>query len=206
VKVADTPYVDANLVYGPNNVLFYTQWPVNQISQILPGDTQPASTLDGATMGITTGDSVSGFGFVPPWLAAADQPRTVTWAGGHWFHLTIGGAGPTYSLSNGQEITVLGGGPGGFAYIPEGSPGFPKPSLILSEWSADTVATYEVDDQGDPILATRADFFTAFPKPWGAYFESKTGDFLFLTWGSLPDRVYVVQGFALPPPPPDPPK
>jgi hypothetical protein len=27
--VANTPYVDANLLYGPNNVLFYSMWPVN---------------------------------------------------------------------------------------------------------------------------------------------------------------------------------
>lgn len=204
--VATTPYVDANLVYGPNNILFYTEWPVNHISQILPGQSMPAITIDGATMGVNTGDSVSGFGFVPPWLASSGEPRTVTWSGGHWFHLSMSaGANQVFNLNNGQEVVVLPGGPGGFAYIPQGSPGFNKPSLILSEWSADKVATYEVDQAGDPILASRQEFFTAFPKPWGAYFESKTGDFLFLTWGSLPDRVYIVQGFALPPPPPPPP-
>jgi hypothetical protein len=65
------------------------------------------------------------------------------------------------------------------------------------------VAVYEVDGFGDPKPSTRKEFFTTFPRPWGAYFEAQTGDFLFLTWGTIPDRVYVVQGFTKPPPPPD---
>lgn len=206
VKIADTPYVDANLVYGPNDVLFYTQWNVNRISELLPGQSMPAVTFDGVNIGINTGDSVSGFGFAPPWVSAAGQPRTVTWSGGHWFHLTMTSNLPTFDLSGGVEQSILPGGPGGFAYIPKGSPGFPDPSLIIAEWSADKVSTYVIDDMGDPTIATRKEFFTTFPRPWGAYFESQTGDFLFLTWGTVPDRVFVVQGFAVPPPPPPPPK
>lgn len=206
VKIADTPYVDANLVYGPNDVLFYTQWPVNKLSQILPGQAMPAVTIDGATIGINTGDSVSGFGFAPPWVSAAGQPRTVTWAGGHWFHLNMTTNGSVFDLSGAAEQTVLPGGPGGFAYIPQGSPGFPNPSLIMAEWSDNKVSTYQINDMGDPMVASRKEFFTTFPRPWGAYFESQTGDFLFLTWGTVPDRVFVVQGFAVPPPPPPPPK
>jgi hypothetical protein len=204
--VATTPYVDANLVYGPSDVLFYTQWPVNQISQLLPGSIQPDVTLDCAGIGVVNSGSVAGFGFVPPELMAAGEPRTVTWANGDWYRLTLSGGGPTFTLSNAVKIATLPGGPGGFAYVPAGSPGFDAPSLILAEWSVDTVATYEVDPSGDPIPATRKDFFTTFPRPWGAYFEPNTGDYLFLTWGSLPDRVYIVQGFALPPPPPPPPR
>jgi hypothetical protein len=41
-----------------------------------------------------------------------------------------------------------------------------------------------------------------FPRPWGAYFEPVTGDYLFLTWGAGNDRIYLVEGFAAPPPPP----
>ena len=106
-----------------------------------------------------------------------------------------------------QQTTTIHNGPGGFAYVPKGSPGFPKQSLIMAEWSASKVATYEADGQGDPLPSTREEFFTAFPKPWGAYFDPISGDYLFLTWGgSPPDRVYVVEGFALPPPPPPTPK
>ncbi|MFT3769919.1 MAG: hypothetical protein QM820_31200 [Minicystis sp.] len=203
--VAQTPYVDANLLYGANGVLLYTQWPVNQISQLPMGATAPAATTDMNGLGVVS--SVSGLGFVPPGLPAAGGLRTVTWSSGNWYHLGLGaGAMGLYVISNPVEAaSPLPGGPGGFAYVPKGSPGFPKQSLIISEWSADTVAVYEVDDQGDPIVASRQDFFTSFPKPWGAYFEPETGDYLFLTWGPTPDRVYVVQGFLPPPPPPPPP-
>jgi hypothetical protein len=205
--VATTPYVDANLIYGANDVLLYTQWPVNQISQLLIGAPQPAVTTDMTTVGINEGYSVSGLGFVPPWLAAKGELRTVTWSSGDWYHLELASNGQLYTFVSAQKtVAALPGGPGGFAYIPDGSPGFDKPSLILAEWSANTVATYEVDPQGDPIPATRKDFFSAFPRPWGAYFEAKTGDFLFLTWDSPPDRVYIVPGFNVPPPPPPPPQ
>lgn len=201
---ATTPYVDANLIYGASNVLLYTQWPVNQLSQLLPGAAAPAVTDDMTALGI--GSSVSGLGFVPPNLAAAFELRTVTWSAGYWYHLGLSWDGQLYDFSSPVQTATLPGGPGGFAYVPAGSPGFAKQSLIVAEWSVDTVGVYEVDDQGDPVVGTRKDFFSAFPKPWGAYFEPQTGDFLFLTWGSLPDRVFVVQGFAPPPPPPPPPR
>jgi hypothetical protein len=202
-QVATTPYVDANLIYGANGVLLYTQWNVNQISQLPPGATSPALTTDMTALGVPV--SVSGLGFVPPSLAAAGQLRTVTWSGGSWFHLDLAANGQLYTISNPVQKTTLAGGPGGFAYVPQGSPGFPKQSLIVAEWSVDTVGVYEVDDQGDPVVSTRQDFFSSFTKPWGAYFDSQTGDYLFLTWGPSPDRVFVVQGFSLPPPPPPPP-
>jgi hypothetical protein len=202
---ATTPYVDANLVYGTSNVLLYTQWPVNQLSQLLPGAGAPAVTDDMTALGIM-GGSVSGLGFVPPNLAAAFELRTVTWSSGYWYHLGLAWDGQLYDFSSPLQTATLPGGPGGFAYVPAGSPGFAKQSLIVAEWSVDTVGVYEVDDQGDPLVGTRRDFFSSFPKPWGAYFEPQTGDFLFLTWGSLPDRVFVVQGFAPPPPPPPPPR
>ncbi|MCB9567323.1 MAG: hypothetical protein H6710_08980 [Myxococcales bacterium] len=49
--VAETPYVDANLVYVKSGLLFYTEWPVNRISQLLPGDMAPAYTTDLAGLG-----------------------------------------------------------------------------------------------------------------------------------------------------------
>ncbi len=203
--VATTPYVDANLVYGTSNVLLYTQWPVNQISQLLPGASTPATTKDMTSVGIQ-GGSVSGLGFVPPNLQAAFELRTVTWSAGYWYHVGLTWDGQLYDFSSPVQTATLPGGPGGFAYVPAGSPGFAKQSLIVAEWSVDTVGVYEVDEQGDPVVGTRQDFFTTFPKPWGAYFEPQTGDFLFLTWGTLPDRVFVVTGFAPPPPPPPPPR
>lgn len=196
--VADTPYVDANLVYVKSGLLFYTEWPVNRISQLLPGAMAPAKTTDLGGIGITP--SPGGLGFVPPNFNDPGGMRALSWAGGEWYHLTRTENGEVYDLSDAVQTAKLPNGPGGFSYVPEGSPGFDKPHLIVAEWSVDKVGVYKVDGEGDPLVDTRKDFFTKFPRPWGAYFEPVTGDYLFLTWGAGVDRIYIVQGFEAPPP------
>jgi hypothetical protein len=202
-KVADTPHIDANILYGADQVLIYPQWPVNTISQHPIGSTQAAATtpaLDG--IGIAGGGSVSGLGFVPSYLGAAGQTRTLTWSEGYWYHLDLTFDGSLYQITNAQHVATLPNGPGGFAYVPPDSPGFVEPAIITAEWSVDKVAVYDANDEGDPLVETRQDFFVQFPKPWGAYFDPESGDYLFLTWGATPpDRVYVVRGFVKPPPP-----
>jgi hypothetical protein len=199
--VATTPYIDANLLYGKENVLLYSQWPANQVSQLLPGAGAPALTTDLLPFGVES--SIGGMGFVPPGFATEGTLRGITWQAGNWFQLATSFQGGLYQVTGATKVTTLPNGPGGFAYVPAGSPGFPAQSVIMAEWSVDKVAVYEVDGQGDPLAATRKEFFSYFPKPWGAYFEPVSGDYLFLTWGPTPDRVYVVRGFV---PPPEPPK
>jgi hypothetical protein len=204
--MATTPYVDANLLYGPNHVLFYSMWPVNQMSELLPNTSAPAYTVMLSTVGVG-GGGPGGIGFVPPNLQDPGGLRAVTWPDGYWYHLTYAAQQQTYAITGSMQTTTLPNGPGGFAYVPAGSPKFAKQSLITDEWNIDKVVVYEVDPLGDPVVATRTEFFTNFPKPWGAYFEDTTGDFLFLDWGGeAVDQVYIVQGFAKPPPPPPPPK
>jgi hypothetical protein len=251
--VAQTPYVDANLVWGPKGILFYSQWPGGQISELLPNQSAPAYTVALADLGVI--GSPGGVGFVPPGSSDPGGLRIVTWPQGFWYRLAYSADEQTYAITAAKRKRRLPGGVGGFAYVPEGSPGFPKQSLIVSEWGGggggvypddypddepdagdagddaslardagdeagkdagldsgagpilalgNAVAVYEVDAMGDPIVTTRKRFFTKFPKPWGAYFEPNTGDFIFLTWGrgSGPDELYVVQGFAKPPPGP----
>ncbi len=195
-KVADTPFVDANLLYLP--------WPANKLGILSKGATTPSREIDLSALGVDS--SIGGVGFVPKGYAAEGQLRGVTWAAGNWFRLDLKPDTTLWTVKSATKITTLPNGPGGFAYVPAGSPGFPKNRIIMSEWSTDSVATYEVDGQGDPSAASRKAFFDKFTKPWGAYFDPVTGDFLFLTWGPAPDRVFVVQGFSKPPPPPPPPK
>jgi hypothetical protein len=196
--VAETPYVDANLVYVQSGLLFYTEWPVNRISQLLPGEMAPAKTTELAGIGVAP--SPGGLGFVPPGFDDPGGMRVLSWSGGEWFHLDRAPDGELFTLSNAVQTATLPNGPGGFAYVPEGSPGFDEPHVIVAEWSADQVGVYQVDAEGDPMEETRKDFFTEFPRPWGAYFEPVTGDYLFLTWGADVDRIYIVQGFEAPPP------
>jgi len=203
-KIADTPYVDANLLWLPSSMLLYSQWPANKLGLLASGASTPAREIDLSLVGVDS--SIGGVGFVPKGYAAEGQMRGVTWAVGNWFHLDLKPDGTLWKVNGATKTTTLPNGPGGFAYVPAGSPGFPKNRVIMSEWSADSVATYEVDTQGDPDVTSRKAFFEKFTKPWGAYFDPPTGDFLFLTWGPAPDRVFVVQGFSKPPPAPPPPK
>ena len=204
VKVANAPNIDANILYGANDVLVYPQWPVNTISQHEASNMMQAAatTPELGAIGILDAGSVSGLGFVPSYLGAAGGTRTLTWAQGFWYHLDLEFDGSVYQITGAQQTATLPNGPGGFAYVPPESPGFAESSIIMAEWSADKVAVYQSNDQGDPMVETRKDFFVTFPKPWGAYFDPESGDYLFLTWGATPpDRVYVVRGFVKPPPP-----
>jgi hypothetical protein len=213
-KVADTPYIDANILEASADTLVYTQWPQDKVSTIKVSASAPDVTVDLTTLSLgSSSDSPGGIGFVPPPLAAKGELRTVTWPSGHWFHLGYSVSGGTWSFPSATEAPAaaspLSGNPGGFAYVPAGSPLFPVQSLILAEWSQmgqsfDRVAVYEVDAQGDPVKSTRKEFFISFPRPWGAYFEPMTGDYLFLTWNGAGtnDKIYLVEGFVAPPAPP----
>ncbi|MGE0400609.1 MAG: hypothetical protein AB7T06_28120 [Kofleriaceae bacterium] len=204
---ATTPYVDANLVYTSPDLLVYTEWPQYNITQLRTGSATFDRTTNFSAVGMdTTGDSgPGGLGLVPPNLAAANELRVVTWPGGRWFHVASAPDGNLLSITGTTQTQTLPNEPGGFAYVPAGSPGFTNQSLIVAEWragnpDADRVAVYEVDAQGDPMVSTRREFMSKFPRPWGAYFEPVTGDYLFLSWGTNADRVYIVQGFVPPPP------
>jgi hypothetical protein len=208
-RAAETPYVDANLVYGAGDVLLYSEWPQYTVSQLEPGASTPAVRTDLRPLGIAAApdQGPGGLGFVPPGLAAAGQLRLVTWPAGHWYHvgITFNAVSRTYTIDSLTEAAQLLNQPGGFAYVPAGSPGFVQQSILVAEWqddqdpTLDRVAAYEANSDGDPVPSSRREFFTSFPGPWGAYFEPVTGDYLFLTWGQGADQVYIVQGFVPPP-------
>ena len=201
-KIADTPYIDANLLEMPGGSLLYTGWNVSQFSQLKLDAGTPMWTVDLRSRG-QMGSSAGGLGRVPPWLAAAGEYRIVGWPDGKWHRLELSVDAGVYGVNGVVDTGVtLTGGPGGFAYVPIGSAQFARPSIILAEWSINQVSVVEVDQAGNPLPSTRRLMFTTFPRPWGAYFEPETGDFLFLTWrgGGQSDSVFIVQGFEKPPP------
>ncbi len=112
---------------------------------------------------------------------------------------TVPGAYDVTSIIPGP---LLQGGPEGIIYVPAGSPHFPKPSILLSEYSASSVSAWEVDATGDPIPGTRRVFITGLAGAEGAYIEASTGDFFFSTFNGG-NRVIVVRGFAAAPCPGD---
>lgn len=205
--VANTPYVDANLLYVRSDLLLYTEWPQYTLAQLPTGASTPARRTDLRTVGLpSAGDQgPGGVGLVPPGLAAAGELRLVTWPAGAWVHAATAPSGSLLDITAVTQHATVPNNPGGFAYVPAGSPGFAAQSIIVAEWRTsgtadDRVAVYQADAQGDPIVSTRREFMSSFPRPWGAYFEPVTGDYLFLSWGLGTDRVYVVQGFVPPPP------
>jgi hypothetical protein len=195
---ATTPYVDASLVYTPNDVLLFTEWPGRYMfSQLLPGSTTPDRSIDVRNHGMM-GGGLGSIGFIPPGFAAAGELRGASQPEGYWYHVDLAADGQLFDISGSTMTTTVPNWPGGFAYVPIGSADFPNPSLVVAEWNNMTVAAYEVDQQGDPIVSTRRPFIDNFDRPWGAYFEPTTGDYLFLSWGAGQDQVFIVQGFVPP--------
>ena len=96
--------------------------------------------------------------FVPPGQPGAGSLKLASYRGGGWYDADVvaDGAG-TYDLANVREIvdSRIDGGPEGFVYVPTGSPQFSGPSLLVSEYGVDEVAAYQVDANGDPVIATR---------------------------------------------------
>jgi hypothetical protein len=102
-----------------------------------------------------------------------------------------------------ERVSGFADGPEGFVYVPFGSPQFPNYNILLSDYDANEVTTYQVDANGDPITASRTSFISGLSGAEGAVIDPVTGDFLFSTYGGG-DRVIAVQGFAPPAPPPPP--
>jgi len=224
------PYADANLLFSSFGWL-YSMFPVAKIGQLTASSTVSESDLN--ALGLRgpyvynasdqfPGESPGGMAIVPADLAAAGSLVVIAYPSGDFYRLSVTTSGGVVQATHADKSASLANGPGAFAYVPKGSPGFLSASLIVTEWFAgpawksvyndppdgtpQAVAVYEVDDQGAPKPATRRPFFSQFPRPWGAFFEPLTGDFLFATWrgsfGAKPDRIVQVRGFTAPAPTP----
>ena len=195
------PYNDGGVAYGPSRVLFLARWPVNELGQVKAGSTVVNKVIGLAQFGIG-GSSVSSINFVPDGFPAEGRMKLTTYSSGQWNDVSIAPDGTgTFDITSVTQIPAsnLPGSPEGFAYVPLGSPLFPNPSMVVSEYGAGKVATYEINASADPIIATRRDLITGLSGAEGAFIDPFTGDFLFSTFGGG-NRVIVVRGFAPPPP------
>jgi len=208
VKLLGAPFLDL-MTNGPKGLVFISHYPNSLLSQLVPGEAALASTIALGPLGVESTWSPGGINFVPPGYPDAGMLRIMGYPYlqnislmASWYRADISFNGISYDISPVKKTVELPGGPGGFAYIPKGSPGFPDQRIMVTEWltNPQAVASYAVDDQGDPIVDTHKPFFTSFIKPWGSYFEPTTGDYIFLQWEAQPDHVYIVQGFVPPPP------
>jgi hypothetical protein len=155
-----------------------------------------------------TANSLSGLGFVPGNFAAgvAGSLKMVNWSECKWhtIDLQVGASGLYEPGAVHDEGITLPMGCGGFAYIPVHSPKFDRGGIMVAEWPS-SAAAFDTDDHGNPLPQSRRTFLTNLQGSWSAYFDTVSGNYLFLTWGHSPDRVIVVQGFVPPPPTPPPP-
>ncbi|MCP3962133.1 MAG: DUF11 domain-containing protein [bacterium] len=179
---------------GPPAVVFFAQWPTNRLGQIKDGSTVPDKEIDLGPFGVAS--SSAGVQFVPAGFPGAGQLKLVSWSGGQWYDLALSPDGSgTFDVTSATLRVTLGGGPLGMTYVPAGSPQFPNPSVLVADWSFGRISAYEVDANGDPILATRADFATGLGAAAGGAFDEVSGDFVFTTFSDI----VVFRGFDAPP-------
>jgi hypothetical protein len=197
-RFADAAYNDGGVAYGPGGVLFLARWPQNELGQMKPGSVVTDKVISLTALGIES--SLASMQFVPPGQPGAGSLKLASYRGGAWYDADVvaDGAG-TYDLANVREIvdSRIDGGPEGFVYVPTGSPQFSGPSLLVSEYGVDEVAAYQVDADGDPLIATRRSIITGLDGAEGALLDPVTGDFLFSTFGGG-SRVVAVRGFRAP--------
>lgn len=192
---ADAPYNDGGVAFGPTGILFITRYPNNELQQTRAGSAAADKVIPLTALGVQF--STGSLNFVPAAIAPGGALKMVSWSGGQWYTVKLAAdAQGTFNITGVTHDLTLPGGPEGFVYVAAGSPLFPVNSLLVSEWSANKIAVYDSDGQGDPKIETRRDFITGLQGAEGAYRDPATGDFFFSTWGQAADRVIVVRGFS----------
>ncbi len=192
-RIAEAAYNDGSILHGPGGVMFLTRWPVNEMGFLKPGSTMTDKIIPLEPMGVA--ESVASAAFTPPGIELGSL-KMVSWEGGEWYSAAYApDATGTFDISMVMHVLTLPGGPEGIVYVPANSPLFPVQSLLVSEFSADVVTTYEVNLSGDPIPGTRRLFVINLNGAEGAAIDPSSGDFMFSTFGDH-DRLIVVSGFA----------
>ncbi len=193
-------YNDGGIAYGPGGVLFLSRWPVNEMGQVKPGSTVTDKVINLTPWGVEL--SHAALNFIPPSHPGAGRMKISSYGSGQWGEVTLEPDGlGTFDITSFTPVpsSRLPGGPEGFAFVPIGSPLFPTPTMILSEYSVGVVSVFEMDDNGDPIVPSRKVFMTGLFGAEGAFIDRPTGDFVFSTFGGG-SRIIVVRGFSTPPP------
>ena len=189
---------DGGIAYGPGGVLFYSEYSINNVGQVKPGSNSDNKTVALGPLGIPV--STGALNFVPAGYSGAGEFKVSSWSGGEFYtvSLTPDGSG-TYNLTGAALQVMLPGGPEGFVYVPQGSTLFPSQSMLVSEYSNDNIASYTIDANGNPVLASRQTFIAGLTGAEGAAIDPVTGDFFFSTFGGS-NQVIEVQGFSAPAP------
>jgi hypothetical protein len=191
------PYNDGGVRYGPGDVLFLARWPINEIGFMKTGSLTADKVIPTEAMGVAY--ALAALNFVPVGFGGAGQLKFVGWPNGEWYTAAYTpDASGTFDLGTITHDTDIVGGPEGFVYIEAGNPQFNVNGMLVSEWSANNIAAYDVDGSGNPIPATRRNFILGLTGAEGAFLDPLSGDFLFSTFAET-NRVIAVRGFKPPP-------
>jgi hypothetical protein len=195
-SIATAPRIDGGMTFGPSGVLFVTTFSDNRLLQYLPGSTAPDKTIDLSPLGVSS--STGTCQFVPAGFPGAGTFKIASYSASSWYDVALAPDGSgTFDIASVTPTVNTGGGPEGIVYIPGGNPGFAVDSVLVSEYAAGRVRAYDIDGNGDPIVATRRDFLIGLSGAEGAVVDPVTGDFIFSTFGGG-NRVIVVRGFSAP--------
>jgi len=193
---------DGGITFGPGGVLFYTEYPGNNMGEVLP----PGYASDYKTVGLTAlgiASSVGAANFVPAENNGAGQFKAVSYNGNGFYTVPLSSDGSGgFNLGSATLETTLNTcgstcGPEGFVYVPLGSPLFSSQSMLVSEYGSGSVGSYPIDANGNPVPASRHTFISGLTGAEGATIDPVTGDFFFSTFGGG-NQVFEVQGFVPP--------
>jgi hypothetical protein len=189
---------DGGVVFGPENVLFVTRFPNNQLEQSKPGSTDPDKVTNLSLLGINS--SVGSIGFVPSGFPGAGSMKIVS-ASGEWYQCDfVPDGNGTFEVISAFSRATLADEPEGIVFVPPGSPVFPANSVLINNWSSGKIVTAPLDANGDPIVANTQDVIAGFGASEGPAIDPVTGDLLF--WSTNQGGViFRVSGFAVPPTP-----
>jgi hypothetical protein len=190
---ASAPNIDGGLTYAPGDVLLFSRYSMNNVGQLLPGSTTPDRDIPLSPLGFT--GSVGALAVVPAGFPGAGRLKVFPFNSSVWHDAAITPDGNgTFDISAPTNSIPLLGGPEGIVYVEAGSPQFSTDSVLISEYSAQSVSAYRIDANGDPVPGTRRVFMTGLPGAEGGTRDPVTGDFLFSTFGGGAGIV-VVRGF-----------
>ena len=189
---------DGGLVFGPENVLFVTRFPNNQLEQSKPGSPDPDKVTNLNLIGIPS--SVGSIGFVPSGFPGAGSMKIVS-ASGEWYHCDfVPDGNGTFEVISAFPRATLADTPEGIVFVPPGSPVFPANSVLINNWSTGKMVTAPLDANGDPIVANTQEFMEGFGASEGPFIDRVTGDLLFWSTNNG-GSIFLVRGFQVPPTP-----
>ena len=186
---------DGGVVFGPENVLFVTRFPNNQLEQSKPGSTDPDKVTNLSLIGIDS--SVGSIGFVPSGFPGAGSMKIVS-AGGEWYQCDfVPDGNGTFEVISAFPRATLADTPEGIVFVPPGSPVFPANSVLINNWSTGKIVTAPLDANGDPIVANTQDVIVGFGVSEGPFIDPLTGDLLFWS-ANNGGSIFLVRGFQVP--------